>query len=485
MKKDKKQPQYEEIVIYRDNIDGKYKIKYADGTVDIINKAHNLSPLDNRYRHRIPEIAELFSDFNMTRAKVMVEVTYFKHLYINKVAGFKGVKESIVNTIDIDDIDHIFTQFTDDDYRTIQAIERETDHDIKAIEYFVRSKLANYGIKKKWLEYVHFGLTSQDVVSLAYTKVIRTCVEILASKIISFMKNLNEFSKKHNKVIMVARTHGQPAIPTSVGREMTIFVYRMQQMLDKISNTELKCKFGGAIGNMAAHYDAFPDVNWENVLNKFVDTMGVQRTYVTTQTDNYDSLCTIFDHMRGISNIMIDLCKDMWTYISMNYFKINVGKNTVGSSTMPQKVNPIYFENAEGNLEISVMWFNFLSNKLRISRLQRDLTDSTVIRNVGIPFGHFQLSIDSMTRAFSILEVNKSIIKKELDNSYFILAESIQTRLRKEGYTSAYEKIKEHFRGIISMNRKQFHEVISAIDGIPYEFREKLFDMKPEDYYRS
>jgi len=243
-------------------------------------------------------------------------------------------------------------------------------------------------------------------------------------------------------------------------------------------------KFGGAVGNMAAHYDALPEENWGALLNEFVGTFGIQRSFVTTQVDNYDSFCSIFDHMRGLSQIMIDMSRDMWTYISMDYFSLKVEKGTVGSSTMPQKVNPINFENAEGNFEICTMWYGFMSNKFRISRLQRDLTDSTVSRNIGVPFGHFQLALDSMTRGFKQLKINRSIIKEELDNSYFILAEHLQTRLRKEGYTSAYETIKDLFQGVSKMNRTDYHAVISKIKDIPYEFMENLFDMKPEDYYR-
>ncbi len=466
--------------VYKDNNDGRHKIKYADGTIYLINNAHNISPLDNRYRDLILEMAELFSDFNMVRAKVMIEVEYFKHLCKHKIGKLKEVL-----VVDFDSFDNIYRNFTDDDYHTIQDKEKKTHHDIKAIEYFVRDKFKSLDFEDRWLEYIHFGLTSQDIVSLANAKILDTCMKIIGDKFISFMKELNEFSKIHNKTIIIARTHGQPAIPTSIGREMTVFVYRLQQIMDKIGSTEIKCKFGGAIGNMIAHYDSFPDENWDSIINKFVNDMGVQRSFVTTQTDNYDSFCTIFDHMRGICNIMIDLCRDMWMYISRDYFSMKVSKEFVGSSTMPQKINPINFESAEGNFEIAAMWFDFLSNKLRISRLQRDLTDSTVIRNIGIPFGHFQLALANINKAFNILQVNRSIIKEELENSYFTLAEAVQTRLRKEGYTSAYEEVKDHFRGINTMDRKQYHIIIAKIEGIPYKLREELTDLKPEDYYRG
>lgn len=477
-------PEKGKAVIYKDNSDGRHKIKYADGTIDLINQAHNICPLDSRYRNNILEISEFFSDFNMVRAKVMVEVEYFKHLYDKRIGGFKEVKKALVED-NMEILDNVYKNFTDEDYHVICDKEKNTKHDIKAIEYFVRERFKELEVEDKWLEYIHFGLTSQDVVSLANAKILDVCMGFLGDKFMSFLSELNDFSKLYNKTIIIARTHGQPAIPTSIGREMTVFVYRLQQMMDKIGSTEIKCKFGGAIGNMMAHYSAFPDENWDNILNEFVSKMGLKRSYITTQTDNYDSFCTIFDHLRGLCNIMIDLCSDIWMYISMNYFKLKVDKDFVGSSTMPQKVNPVYFESAEGNFEIAAMWFDFLSNKLRKSRLQRDLTDSTVIRNLGMPFGYFKTALNSVTKGFEMLSVNKSIIKEELDNSYFVLAEAIQTRLRKEGYTSSYETIKEKFIGITSMNREQFHRVIADIEDIPYELREQFFDMKPEDYYRG
>lgn len=472
------------VIVYKDTTDGRYKVRYPDSSVDLINKAHNLSPLDNRYGGSVNEMRELFSDFNMTRAKVMVEVEYFKHLYEHRIGGFSVIKRGLVED-NMDRLNTVYVDFTDDDYYAIKNIEKSTHHDIKAIEYFVRDKFKKLDVEDRWLEYVHFGLTSQDVVSLANAKILSTCMEILGTRFTNFMKELNDFSKAHNDVIMVARTHGQPAIPTSIGREITVYTYRLQMMMDKIAAINIKCKFGGAIGNMAAHYDSFPDVNWSKILEDFTKSMGVDRSYVTTQTDNYDSFCTVFDHMRGISNIMIDLCRDMWMYISRDYFSLKVSKEFVGSSTMPQKVNPVNFESAEGNFEIATMWYGFLSDKLRISRLQRDLTDSTVIRNLGLPFAHFQLAMKSIDRGFNMLEVNRSIIQEELDNSYFILAEALQTRLRKKGYTSAYDKIKEHFRGLNTMNREEYHKVLAKIEDIPYELREELIDMKPEDYYRG
>lgn len=473
-----------EVVVFIDTNDGCYKVKYPDGSVDQINQAHCISPLDNRYRDSIFEMRELFSDFNLVRTKVMIEVEYFKHLCEHEIGELGKIKHGLVKG-NMVRLNIVYEQFTDDDYHTIKTIEKSTHHDIKAIECFVRDRFKILGIEDRLLEYVHFGLTSQDIVSLANAKILNTCMEILGNKFIGFMREMNEFSKAHNDVIIVARTHGQPAIPTSLGREITVYTYRLQMMMDKIATTKIKCKFGGAIGNMAAHYDSFPDVNWSKVLEEFVQSQGVERSYITTQTDNYDSFCTVFDHMRGISNIMTDLCRDMWMYISMDYFTLKVSKEFVGSSTMPQKVNPVNFESAEGNFEIATMWYGFLSNKLRISRLQRDLTDSTVIRNLGLPFAHFQLALKSMDRGFNMLKVNRSIIKEELNNSYFILAEALQTRLRKEGYTSAYDKIKEHFRGLNTMNRDEYHKVLAKIEDIPYDLREKLTDMKPEDYYRS
>lgn len=483
-KKNNKKPNQEKAVVYKDDSDNRYRIKYPDGTIDLINRAHNISPLDSKYKDLILEMVELFSDFNLVRAKVMVEVDYFKYLYENRIGEFKDIKHSLVED-DIDLLNDIYMNFSDDDYNIIKEKEKDTHHDIKAIEYFVRDRLKEHDVEDKWLEYVHFGLTSQDIVSLSNAKILDACMGILGSKFLLFMNELNDFSVKHNDKVIVGRTHGKPAIPTSIGREITVFTYRLQQIMDRIGSMEIKCKFGGAVGNMMAMYDSLPEEDWDNLLNQFVMDMGLQRSLVTTQTDNYDSFCTIFDSIRSLCNILIDFCRDMWMYISRDYFIIKTGKKQVGSSTMPQKVNPIKFENAEGNLEIAVMWFGFLSDKLRKSRLQRDLSDSTVIRNIGIPFGHFQLAISNISRGIKQLDVNEDVINEELQNSYFILAEAVQTRLRKNGYSMAYDEARKLFQGIIKMNRKQYHATISKIKDIPYEFREELFDLKPEDYYRG
>ena len=391
----------------------------------------NISPLSGRYFSQTKILSNYFSEYGYIKYRLKIEIDYFIKLR-NTISELNKFPISSI------DLRNIYHNFTPKDALVIKEIEETTKHDVKAIEYFLKNRLPD-----DYKEFVHFGLTSQDINNPALSLSIKDCLtEIVYDKINSIMEKVLQFCGKWKDIPMLSRTHGQPASPTTLGKELYVFYYRLQIEFKILQDIQIYTKFGGAVGNLNAHYVAYPDIDWIQWCNDFIQSIGLSRSLITTQIDNYDSLSRIFDSLKRISIILTDMCQDIWLYISMNYFKLNIEKGTVGSSTMPHKVNPINFENAEGNLKLATNLLQFLSSDLPISRLQRDLTDSTVSRNVGSAFGHFVLALDSILSGCAKLDINPTPITQDLTDNPMVIAEAIQTILRKEGIQNPYEKLK-------------------------------------------
>lgn len=442
--------------------------------------AININPLDSRYREKIVPLVSYFSDFALVKQKAMIETLYF--IRITELLGGRTNRDPINKNLLIR-----LQNFNEHDYTRIQQLEAECKHDIKAVELWLREVIVQTSShSKKERELIHIGLTSQDIVSSSYAVSINKYLDDqLREQLKQVIYKLEAFAKDNMESVFIARTHGQPAIPTSMGREMMVYCHRLYEAIMPIRELRMSAKFGGAIGNLAAHqFIEFDERTWKLVIESLFNSDELANTPITTgttQVDNYRSLCHMLDHLRAYANILIDLCRDMWHYISLGYFNIKVDANHVGSSTMPQKINPIQFENAEGNLEIFVMWCSFLTDKLSKSRLQRDLTDSTVIRNIGSVFGYLHLALDSLEKGLGSLSIDKSILKKELENNFQVLGEAVQSMLRKEGHTSAYMAVKEHFIGQ-SMDKQKYVDAIKRLEIEDEELEYKLQCLEPQDY---
>lgn len=387
----------------------------------------NISPLDGRYKYKTNILEKFFSEYAYIKYRLIVEIEYLIKL------------KSVVN-ISIDDeyLRLIYKNLTLNDVLHIKNIEKKINHDVKSIEYFIKEKLS-----KKNKEYVHFGLTSQDVNNTALSISIRDCLKrVIYNRINKIQNKLDYFYDTWKNIAMIGRTHGQIASPTTIGKELYVFHYRLGIEFDTLKKIKLYTKFGGAVGNLNAHYVAYPDINWIEWCDEFISYLGLYRSKFTTQIDNYDSISRILDSIKRTCVILTDLCQDVWLYISFNYFKLKIRKDEVGSSTMPHKVNPINFENAEGNFKLCISLIQFLSAELPISRLQRDLTDSTLTRNMGSIFGYFLIAIDSLLKGLDKLDINKEVIENDLKSNPVVLSEAIQTVLRREGFSNPYEELK-------------------------------------------
>ncbi|KAA2238527.1 adenylosuccinate lyase [Chitinophaga agrisoli] len=433
-----------------------------------------ISPLDGRYRKQLDELAPYFSEFALIRYRVLVEIEYFIALAEQKVFSLPKTK--------IPALRKIYQDFTVEHAQLIKDTEKITNHDVKAVEYFVKNELKGLGLEDL-LEWVHFGLTSQDINNTATPLLWKDAVEqTYMPAIANLVLELKKLGKGWMKIPMLARTHGQPASPTILGKEILVFVERLEGQIKLLGDIPFAAKFGGATGNFNAHHVAFPKVNWEKFADKFVHgALGLQRMRYTTQIEHYDNLAAHFDTLKRINNILIDLCRDIWTYISMDYFKQKVKKNEVGSSAMPHKVNPIDFENAEGNLGVGNALYEHLSAKLPISRLQRDLTDSTVLRNIGVPFGHSILALRSIQKGLEKLILNESKLKEDLENNWAVVAEAIQTVLRRENYPQPYEALKELTRGGDAITKKTMHQFIDGLK-INAALKKELKAITPANY---
>jgi adenylosuccinate lyase len=432
-----------------------------------------ISPLDGRYRRQLEELSPYFSEFALIRYRVLVEVEYF--------IALSGQKLFSLSKSQITELRKIYQQFSVENAQTIKDTEKVTNHDVKAVEYFVKDQLKAQGLQDL-LEWVHFGLTSQDVNNTATPLFWKEAIEqVYMPAISNLVLSLKKLGKSWMDVPMLARTHGQPASPTVLGKEILVFMERLQGQIKLLSTIPFAAKFGGATGNFNAHHVAFPDLNWEKFGDKFVNNvLGLQRMKYTTQIEHYDNISAQFDALKRINTILIDFCRDVWTYISMDYFKQKIKANEVGSSAMPHKVNPIDFENAEGNLGMANAIFEHLSAKLPISRLQRDLTDSTVLRNLGVPFGHTLLALKSIGKGMDKLILNEAKIHDDLEQNWAVVAEAIQTVLRRENYPQPYEALKALTRGG-AITQQTMHQFIDGLK-ISASLKKELKAITPHNY---
>ena len=436
-----------------------------------------ISPVDGRYRSKTEMYAAYFSEFALMRYRVLVEVEYFIALCEIPLKQLAQVPTSVYPKLR-----DIYTEFSEADALKIKEIENVTNHDVKAIEYFIKEKFDLLGLEP-FKEFIHFGLTSQDVNNTAVPYSIKDALkDVYFPEMDEVLKVLSHLVDEWRDVSMLAKTHGQPASPTRLGKEIMVFVNRLNQQLAVLKQTPNSAKFGGATGNFNAHAVAYPAIDWKNFGNKFVgEKLGLEREQWTTQISNYDNLAAQFDAMKRINTILIDFCRDIWTYVSMEYFKQRIKSGEVGSSAMPHKVNPIDFENAEGNLAIANSSFEFLAAKLPVSRLQRDLTDSTVLRNVGVPFAHTMIATQSILKGLSKLLLNETAIYRDLDNTWAVVAEGIQTILRREAYPSPYEALKALTRTNAGINEKSIRDFIETLD-VSQSVKEELRRITPRNY---
>lgn len=433
-----------------------------------------ISPIDGRYRNQLDHLDIYFSEYALIKQRVIVEVEYL---------FFLAEKDFFILPSKIKDhLEKMIKSFSLDDAQKIKQIESITNHDVKAVEYFLKEELEKIE-GEKFKEWFHFGLTSQDINNTAIPMLWKNAIEKEYLPLIKNLgENLNKLAKDWKDISMLAHTHGQPASPTTLGKEILVFAERINNQLDQFKNIPFNAKFGGATGNFNAHVAAFPKTNWIKFSNEFVENkLGLRRQQFTTQIEHYDMLAAHFDNIKRINTILIDLCRDVWQYTSMNYFKQKIKPNEVGSSAMPHKINPIDFENAEGNLGIANALLEHLSAKLPISRLQRDLTDSTVIRNIGVPFAHTILSIQSIQKGVTKLILNQEKINEDLDNNWAVIAEAIQTILRRENYPEPYEALKKLTRDNTIINKTTIHEFIDSLK-ISSDIKKELNNITPSNY---
>jgi adenylosuccinate lyase len=432
-----------------------------------------ISPIDGRYRNQLQHLDEYFSEYALIKYRVWIEIEYFLFLADSKIFKLPAKQRPAVKAI--------AENFSLEDAAAIKETEKITNHDVKAVEYFIKSKLdaLQLGNLKEW---VHFGLTSQDINNTSIPLSWKHAMEFdYLPALLNLTNHLQGLATEWKEIPLLARTHGQPASPTRLGKEFMVFVERIRNQVDLIVSIPYSAKFGGATGNFNAHYVAYPKKNWIDLGNKFVESLGLQRQQYTTQIEHYDNLAAHFDALKRINTILIDLCRDIWTYISMDYFKQKTKKGEVGSSAMPHKVNPIDFENAEGNLGIASAILEHLSAKLPISRLQRDLTDSTVLRNVGVPFAHIILAIRSIEKGLGKLVLNEAKIKEDLEANWAVVAEAIQTILRRENYPNPYEALKDLTRGKAAIDKKTIHQFIRTLK-VDAAVKKELLAITPSNY---
>ena len=440
-----------------------------------------ISPIDGRYRNKTEQLAGYFSEYALIRYRVRVEIEYFITLCELPLPQLEGVDPQL-----FDSLRDIYRNFTEQDAARVKEIERTTNHDVKAVEYFIKEKLAANPaccdiVAAK--EFIHFGLTSQDINNTSVPLSVKEALEQVYYPVIEeLIEQLNDYAEQWKNIPMLAKTHGQPASPTRLGKEIMVYVYRLEEQLRALKDTPITAKFGGATGNFNAHHVAYPQYDWREFGNTFVsEKLGLEREQWTTQISNYDWLGAIFDAMRRINTIIIDLDRDFWMYISMEYFKQKIKAGEVGSSAMPHKVNPIDFENSEGNLGMANAILGFLAQKLPVSRLQRDLTDSTVLRNVGVPMGHALIAVQSTLKGLRKLILNEAKLHEDLENTWAVVAEGIQTILRREAYPNPYEALKALTRTNEHMTETAIHAFIEGLD-VSDDVKQELLAITPWTY---
>ena len=437
-----------------------------------------ISPIDGRYRGKTEQLANYFSEYALIRYRVRVEIEYFITLCELPLPQLASFDQSLFERLR-----DIYRNFNENDAQRVKDIEKVTNHDVKAVEYFIKEEFDKIGGLDAYKEFIHFGLTSQDInntsVPLSVKEALEECFYPQVEELIA---QLQTYADEWKDVPMLAKTHGQPASPTRLGKEIMVYVYRLTEQLNTLKASKITAKFGGATGNFNAHHVAYPDYDWRAFGNKFVsEKLGLEREQYTTQISNYDYLAAIFDGIRRINTIIIDLDRDFWMYISMDYFKQKIKAGEVGSSAMPHKVNPIDYENSEGNLGMANAVLTFLATKLPVSRLQRDLTDSTVLRNVGVPLGHSVIAIQSTLKGLRKLILHEEKISADLDNTWAVVAEAIQTILRREGYPHPYEALKQLTRTNTAMTEETIHDFINSLNVKP-EVKQELLAITPHNY---
>ena len=437
-----------------------------------------ISPIDGRYRKSTKSLATFFSEEALIKYRVLVEIEYFIALVELGLPQLKDLNISIFKSLR-----EIYENFSIEDALTIKETEKTTNHDVKAVEYFIKRRFDDLGLCK-YKEFIHFGLTSQDINNTAIPLSTKEAFEkVYLPNLIALIVKLKELSLEWKEIPMLARTHGQPASPTRLGKEMLVFVERLEEQMRLLFNIPFAAKFGGATGNFNAHHVAFPLIDWKHFGNQFVEgVLGLHYSFPTTQIEHYDHFAAFFDAVKRINTIVIDLDRDIWTYVSMEYFKQKIKDCEIGSSAMPHKVNPIDFENSEGNLGIANAIFEHLSAKLPISRLQRDLTDSTVLRNIGVPFGHTIVAFEATLKGLNKLLLNEIKIADDLDKNWTVVAEAIQTILRREGYPNPYEALKGLTRTNSIINKEAIHQFIRTLD-ISEAIKEELLQISPSNYF--
>jgi adenylosuccinate lyase len=436
-----------------------------------------ISPIDGRYRNKTQALAAFFSEEALIKYRVLVEIEYFIALCEAKLPQLSGVASTTFV-----DLRKIHTNFSTEDALWIKETEKTTNHDVKAVEYFIKEKFETLGLSQ-YKEFIHFGLTSQDINNTSIPLSTKEAFEqVYMPSLIGVIAKLKELSVDWKDIPMLARTHGQPASPTRLGKEILVFVERLEEQMRLLFNIPFAAKFGGATGNFNAHHVAYPKIDWKQFGTTFVEEkLGLQHSFPTTQIEHYDHFAAFFDALKRINNIIIDLDRDIWTYVSMEYFKQKIKEGEIGSSAMPHKVNPIDFENSEGNLGIANAIFEHLSGKLPISRLQRDLTDSTVLRNIGVPIGHTIIAFEATLKGLNKLLLNKPKFAEDLEKNWAVVAEAIQTILRREGYPNPYEALKGLTRTNTAITKESIHAFIETLD-VSEAIKSELMQISPSNY---
>ena len=436
-----------------------------------------ISPIDGRYRKATKGLATYFSEEALIKYRVLIEVEYFIALCEADLPQLKAIDKSVYSNLRT-----IYTNFTTEDALWIKETEKTTNHDVKAVEYFIKDKFEGLGLSS-YKEFIHFGLTSQDINNTAIPLSTKDAFEkVYLPGLIAVIAKLKELAMEWKDIPMLARTHGQPASPTRLGKEILVFVERLEEQMRQLFNIPFAAKFGGATGNYNAHHVAYPNTDWKQFGTSFVeDTLGLHHSFPTTQIEHYDHFAAFFDALKRINNILIDLDRDIWTYVSMDYFKQKIKAGEIGSSAMPHKVNPIDFENSEGNLGIANAIFEHLAAKLPISRLQRDLTDSTVLRNIGVPIGHTIIAFEATLKGLNKLLLNEAKFAEDLDKNWAVVAEAIQTILRREAYPNPYEALKGLTRTNEVMNKESIHNFIQTLN-VSQDIKAELMQITPSNY---
>ena len=443
---------------------------------DKIYSLKSVSPVDGRYKQKTSIFSEYFSEYALIKYRVYIEIKYFIELTNSNIKDLNGITNE-----NIKDIDSIQSGFKIEDALKIKEIERAINHDVKAVEYFIKEKFTEMKLSE-YKEFIHFGLTSQDINNTAIPLMLKDSIDnVLSNDINKLVEKIKYHSNKMADVAMISRTHGQPASPTTLGKEFKVFESRLKRQIKSLSSIPHNGKFGGASGNLNAHYAAFPKINWDRFSDKFLKKIGLERSKPTTQIEHYDNMASKFHNLSRINTILIDFCRDIWHYISISYLIQKVNKKEVGSSAMPHKVNPIDFENAEGNLMLANSQLIFLADKLPVSRLQRDLTDSTISRNIGVPISHMKIALNSIIKGLKKIGANKKIINYDLDNNWAVISEAIQTILRREGVENPYELLKKVTRGNEGINQKSIQRFINELQ-VKDSVKKELLSISPKNY---